>query len=88
MASKSGKISNLPNSIAKDKVSFDRFENPEKFPLGPTIPNPGPIFPMPVSYTHLTTQYRYGLISDELTIYVGKGKRERLILNISVADIL
>ena len=46
MASKSGKISNLPNSIAKDKVSFDRFENPEKFPLGPTIPNPGPIFRM------------------------------------------
>ena len=46
MASKSGKISNLPNSIAKDKVSFDRFENPEKFQLGPTIPNPGPIFPM------------------------------------------
>ena len=63
MASKSGKISNLPNSIAKDKVSFDRFENPEKFPLGPTIPNPGPIFPMQattelkaVSYTHLPSE--------------------------------
>ena len=38
-------------------------------------------------FGHETTQYRYGLISDELTIYVGKGKRERLILNISVADI-
>lgn len=46
MANKSGKISNLPNSIAKDNVNFDRFENSEKFPLGPTIPNPGPILPM------------------------------------------
>ena len=38
-------------------------------------------------FGHETTQYRYSLISDELTIYTGRGKRERPLLNISVVDI-
>ena len=38
-----GKISSLPISIIIEKVIFERFENSEKFMVGPTLLRPGPI---------------------------------------------
>lgn len=38
-----GKISNLPKSMAAESTSLERLESREKFPIGPTTPNPGPI---------------------------------------------
>ena len=38
-----GKTSSLPISISIVITSFDKIENSEKFPVGPTLPKPGPI---------------------------------------------
>ena len=38
-----GKISSRPTSISNDNSSFEAGENAEKFPVGPTMPKPGPI---------------------------------------------
>ena len=40
-----GKISSLPISISKVKTIFEKAENDEKFPAGPTWARPGPTFP-------------------------------------------
>ena len=40
-----GNISNRPASIQKDKINLLNFENMLKLPRGPTMENPGPIFP-------------------------------------------
>ena len=38
-----GIISSLPASISNIKMNFEKTENSEKFPTGPTISSPGPI---------------------------------------------
>ena len=38
-----GKHSNLPSSISMLRTILDRFEKNEKFSVGPTLSNPGPI---------------------------------------------
>ena len=40
---RSGKISSRPKSIAKDKSTFEKFENPANEPVGPTRLKPGPM---------------------------------------------
>lgn len=37
-----GNISKRPTSISNDKTSFEIHDKLEKFPVGPTIPKPGP----------------------------------------------
>ena len=44
-----GNISNLPKSIHKERIIFERFEKDAKLPKGPAIPNPGPTFPRQVA---------------------------------------
>lgn len=38
-----GNISSLPAIILKQKISFEKSENSEKLPYGPTFPIPGPM---------------------------------------------
>ena len=38
-----GRISSLPASISNIRIYFEKTENCEKFPHGPTISSPGPI---------------------------------------------
>ena len=40
-----GKISSLPTIIIAVKTILDKGENIAKFPVGPTIPSPGPMLP-------------------------------------------
>lgn len=39
-----GRNSSLPAIMSKQKTSLLNGEKPEKFPIGPTSPKPGPIF--------------------------------------------
>ena len=41
-----GIISSLPISIRKEKMIFEKYENSEKFPIGPIEPKAGPILLM------------------------------------------
>lgn len=44
-----GIISRRPNSITSDNKAVEKFENPEKLPIGPTTLKPGPTLLMQVS---------------------------------------
>ena len=43
-AKSSGYISSLPRSIVAESTIFENAEYPENEPIGPTAPNPGPIW--------------------------------------------
>ena len=67
-----GKISSRPMSISADKIILERFENPEKLPVGPITESPGPMFPM---------------VAATAVKFVVKSKPLRLIRSRAVAKI-
>ena len=38
-----GIISRRPKSIESERTIFEKYENPEKLPIGPMLPNAGPM---------------------------------------------
>ena len=40
---RSGKISRRPNSMSAESTNFEKSEKALKFPVGPTMPRPGPM---------------------------------------------